>query len=473
MFKKEVYSERRSKLKKEISKGIALFVANHEASMNYPDNTYHYHQDSNFSYFFGLDLPNYAGVIDFESGEEILFGNEVTIDDVIWMGPQPSLTEQAEKIGVQKTKELSSLAGYLQEVMKLGRKIHFLPPYRGEMKIELSGLLHLPVGALKQNSSMELIRAIVKLREIKDALEISEIEKAVATAYLMHTTAMKMAKPGVVEQEIAGIIEGIAIACGGQVSFPVILSIDGQTLHNHLHRNVLKEGRMMVVDAGAETENYYDSDITRTIPVGGKFNQRQKEIYEIVLAANMNVIKNVGPNMEYRKMHTLACRTIIEGLKAVGLMKGNVDDALAAGAHYLFMPHGLGHQMGMDVHEMEGLGEDNVGYDEITIRSKQMGFSGLRMGKTLKPGHVITDEPGIYFVPKLIDVFRSEGKFNEFVNYDKVETYKDFGGIRIEDDLLITENGSRVLGKPIPKTVAEVEETCAQSCDWMKMKDFL
>lgn len=472
MFNKEVYSERRSRLKKEISKGIALFVANHEASMNYLDNTYRYHQDSNFSYFFGLNLPSYVGVIDFESGEDILFGNEVTIDDIIWMGPQPSLADQAEKVGVKNYKELSSLAAYLQGVMKSGRKIHFLPPYRGEMKIELSGLLHLPVGALKENASMELIRAVVKLREIKDSLEISEIEKAVFTAYMMHTTAMKMAKQGVVEQEITGVIEGIAISYGGQVSFPVILSIDGQTLHNHVHHNVLKEGRMMVVDAGAETENYYDSDITRTIPVGGKFNQCQKEIYEIVLAANMNVINNVGPNMEYRKMHTLACRTLIEGLKAVGLMKGDVDEALSVGAHYLFMPHGLGHQMGMDVHDMEGLGEDNVGYDDVTVRSKQMGFSGLRMGKTLRPGHVITDEPGIYFIPKLIDIFRSEGKFKDFINYDKLETYKDFGGIRIEDDLLITENGSRVLGKPIPKTVAEVEETCTQGREWIKMNGF-
>lgn len=473
MFNKEVYIERRSKLKKEIAKGLALFVANNEASLNYPDNTYTYRQDSDFSYFFGLNHPNYVGIIDFESGEEILFGNEVTIDDVIWMGPQPSLSEQGDRIGAGQTRELKTLPEYLEKARQQGRKIHFLPPYRGDMKIEYSGLLRLPVGALKENASIELIRAVVKLREVKDDLEIAEIEKAIETAYFMHTTAMKMAKPGMIEQELTGVLEGISISCGGPVSFPVILSVDGQTLHNHNHHNILAEGRMMVVDAGAQTSNYYASDITRTTPVGGKFDQRQKEIYEIVLAANMNVIKNVGPNMEYLKMHTLACRTIIEGLNALGIMKGNVDEALNAGAHYLFMPHGLGHQMGLDVHDMESFGEDNVGYDEKTPRSKKMGFSGLRLGKTLKPGFVFTDEPGIYFIPKLIDMFYAEDKFKEFVNYDKVMTYKDFGGIRIEDDILVTTNGSRVLGRPIPKTVAEVEATCAAEREWIRMKNFL
>jgi Xaa-Pro aminopeptidase len=322
---------------------------------------------------------------------------------------------------------------------------------------------------VKEHVSLELIKAVIAMREVKSELEIAEMERAANTAYYMHTTAMKMCKPGMVEQEIAGVVEGLSLSGGGPVSFPVILSVDGQTLHNHGHHNVLKEGRMMVCDAGAETENYYASDFTRTTPVGGVFNQRQREIYEIVLAANQAVAANTRPYMPYMVMHTLACRTLIEGLKGVGLMKGDTEEALMNGAHWLFMPHGLGHMLGMDVHDMEGLGETYVGYDDITPRSTKLGFSGLRCGKTLKPGFVVTDEPGIYFIPTLIDMWKAEGKFKEFINYEKLETYKDFGGIRIEDDLLITEDGCRILGRPIPKTVAEVEEICAQGREWIKM----
>jgi Xaa-Pro aminopeptidase len=285
----------------------------------------------------------------------------------------------------------------------------------------------------------------------------------------MHTTAMKMCKPGMIEQEIAGVVEGLSLSGGGPVSFPVLLSVDGQTLHNHGHHNVLKEGRMMVCDAGAETENYYASDFTRTTPVGGKFNTRQREIYEIVLKANQVVAEQTRPGIPYVEMHALACRTLIEGLQGVGLMKGDVEEALKNGAHWLFMPHGLGHMLGMDVHDMEGLGESFVGYDGKILRSTNLGFKSLRCGKTLKSGFVVTDEPGIYFIPTLIDMWKAEGKFKEFINYDKLESYKDFGGIRIEDDLLITEDGNRILGRPIPKTVAEVEDMCAQGREWIKM----
>ncbi len=469
MFDKKVYIERRNKLKNELKSGIALFLANPEASFNYPANTYYYRQDSHFSYFFGLNLPDLAGCIDFESGEEILFGNDFEIDDIIWMGEQPSVNELASRVGIGKSKSYGQLADYIAEALAKGRKVHFLPAYRGKVMIELAALLQIPVSELKAASSLELVKAVIKLKEVKDELEVAEIEKAVDIAWLMHTTAMKMAKPGMKEQEIAGTIEGIAIALGGAVSFPIILSVDGQTLHNHHHHNMLQEGRMLVIDAGAEIGSLYSSDITRSVPVGGKFNQRQKEIYEIVLKANTESIAAIRPNKEYRDNHFLAARIIAEGLKALGLMKGDVDEAVAAGAHTLFMPHGLGHMMGMDVHDLEGLGENNVGYDEHTQRSASFGTAYLRLGKKLKPGFVLTNEPGIYFIPALIDMFRAEKKFTDFIDYNKVETYKNFGGIRIEDDVLVTDTAYRILGKPIPKTVSEVETTAAQMREWIKI----
>ena len=473
MFKKEIYLERRRRLQSELGSGIALFPGNDEAAFNYPANTYHFRQDSHFLYFFGLNNPGFFGVTDVDNNKDHIFGNDFDLDDIIWMGTQPKVSELAAEVGVNHTGSVEELNNFIQEALKKGRKIHFLPPYRGETIIKLSALLNIPVGEIKNSASIELIKAVVKLKEIKDKYEIAEIEKAVDIACLMHTTSMKMAKPGMVEQEIAGTIEGIALALGGAVSFPIILSMDGQTLHNHYHGNVLKEGRMMVTDAGAETTMFYASDITRTVPVGGKFNSRQAEIYQIVLDANMKAIDAIKPGVPYRDVHFLAAKVIIEGLKNAGIMKGNVDDALKAEAHTLFMPHGLGHMMGMDVHDLEGLGENYVGYDEHTVRSKNFGTAYLRLAKKLKPGFVLTVEPGIYFIPALIDQFRSEGKFKDFVDYNKLETYKDFGGIRIEDDILLTESGNRVLGKPIPKTIYEVEKTMAEPREWLKKEGFI
>ncbi|MFA8301303.1 MAG: aminopeptidase P family protein [Hyphomicrobiales bacterium] len=458
MFQAEVYNNRRNKLREEIKSGIALFLGNVDAAFNYPANIYHFRQDSHFLYFFGINKPGFAGVIDFESGEDMIFGNDVDIDDIIWTGPLPSVKELAAQAGVNKTAPMSNLIEVLQKAVAQGRKIHFLPPYRAETVIQLSDLLGLHHSVVKTYVSEELVRGVVKLKSIKEEVEIQEIEKAVDTAYLMHTTAMKMAMPGVYEREIAGAIEGISLANGGPVSFPIILSINGQTLHNHYHGNMLTEGRMMVTDAGAETENCYTSDITRTVPVGGKFNQRQKEIYQIVLDANMKSIEAIRPGIEYRDCHMLAAKTIASGLKDLGLMKGNIEEAVALGAHALFMPHGLGHMMGMDVHDMEGLGENLVGYDEETKRSDIFGTAFLRLGRKLQPGFVLTDEPGCYFIPELIDKWKNEKKFMEFINYDKVETYKDFGGIRIEDDILVTDTSYRVLGKPIPKTIKDIED---------------
>lgn len=462
MFKKEVYVERRNRLKKEIKSGIALFLGNVDAAFNYPANQYHFRQDSHFLYFFGLQNPGFAGVIDFDNDKDYIFGNDFDIDDIIWMGVQPKLADLAAKAGIENTAPYDELAKIVAKAKYEGKKVHYLPPYRGETTIEISNLLGIANADVKPGTSLELIKAVVKLKEIKDEYEIAEIEKAVETAYEMHTTSMKMAMPGTVEQEIAGTIEGISLAKGGPVSFPIILSQDGQTLHNHNHDNVLELGRMMVTDGGAETHECYASDITRTVPVGGKFNERQAEIYQIVLDANMAAIEAIKPGVKYRDIHFLAARVIIEGLKKAGIMKGDVDEALKAEAHTLFMPHGLGHQMGMDVHDMEGLGEDYVGYDENTKRATTFGTAYLRLGKELKTGMVLTVEPGIYFIPDLIDQFKAEGKFSDFVNYDKVETYKDFGGIRIEDDVLVTETGYRVLGKPIPKTIAEVEATMGE-----------
>lgn len=463
MFTKEVYIDRRNRLKKEMSTGIALFPGNVEAAFNYPANTYHFRQDSHFLYFFGIDLPGFAAVIDFDNDQEYIFGNDFDIDDIIWMGPQPKVAELAEQVGITNTSPMSELQNLIAKALKDSRHIHFLPPYRGETDIQLAQLLNTSVFDIRKKASVQLIKAVVKLKEIKDKYEIAEIEKAVDIAYEMHTTAMKMAKPGVIEQKIAGTIEGISLALGGPASFPIILSMNVQTLHNHYHGNVLEEGRMMVTDAGAETQLHYASDITRTVPVGGKFSKRQADIYQVVLDANMNSIESIKPGIKYRDVHFLAAKTIVEGLKNIGLMKGDTEAAVKAGAHTLFLPHGLGHMMGMDVHDMEGLGENYVGYDDQTIRSKEFGTAYLRLGKELKPGFVLTVEPGIYFIPELIDQFKAEGKFTDFINYEIVETYKDFGGVRIEDDVLVTESGYRVLGKPIPKTIEEVERTMAES----------
>ncbi|MDR2084428.1 MAG: aminopeptidase P family protein [Bacteroidales bacterium] len=462
MFDKSVYIRRRNNLQQKVSSGIILILGNNEVAFNYPSNTYKWRQDSNFSYFFGINLQGLAGIIDIDSNEHIIFGNELTLDDIIWMGPQPTLKDNASKVGVTKTKEYTELKPYLDKVIKQGRKINFLPAYRGEHFIELENLLGINHTVINKYVSLELIKAVISLREIKEDIEIVEIERAVNVAYEMHVTAMKMAKPGIYEHEIAGTIEGIALKYGGSVSFPVILSINGQILHNHEHHNLLKEGRMLVVDAGAETDTLYDSDITRSTPVGGKFNNRQKAIYEAVLAANMKGIENIKPGHSNVENHIAAVSILLEHLKGLSMIKGNVQDAVMAGAGGFFMPHGLGHQLGMDVHDMEGFGEDLVGYDEKHKRSSITGIRSLRMGKELKPGHVFTVEPGCYFIPALFDKWKGEGLCKEFINYDEVEKYLDFGGIRIEDNVLVTPDGHKVLGKPIPKTVEEVEAIAKQ-----------
>lgn len=459
MFKPEVYQNRRAKLKKDLeNNGILIFLGNNYSPMNYPANSYHYRQDSSFLYFFGLNLDGYNAIIDTDTGEEILFANELTIDSIIWMGPQPSVKDQAAKAGIVSIAQAVKFTEYVNNAISKGRKVHYLPPYRHDNMIFLNNLLDIPFDKLKENASVEFIKAIVKLRNIKEEIEIEEIEKACNIGYIMHTTAMKMAKPGVVEREIAGTIEGISISHGSIPSFPIILTKNGQTLHNHYHGNTLQKGDLMLVDAGAQTTMYYASDNTRTMPVGGKFTTKQKDVYEIVLNAINKSIEIMKPGTTYLAVHLFACEILADGLKSLGLMKGDVKDAVDAGAHALFMPHGLGHMMGLDVHDMEDLGQNYVGYSDEIQPSKTFGTAFLRMGRKLEKGHVLTNEPGIYFIPELIDLWKKENKFNDFINYDKVYEYMDFGGIRLEDGILITENGSRILGdKRIPITVQEVE----------------
>ena len=452
------YKKRRKDLREKLGNGLIILLGNNEAPCNYPDNTYKFRQDSTFLYFFGINQPGVAGAIDAESGEEYLFGDDVTMDDIIWMGPQPSMKELAAEIGVGNSAPYAKLKELVQKAQKQNRTIHFLPPYRHDTMLCLEDLLGIRVAQLKENCSLAFIKAVVDLRSVKEACEIEEIERACDIGYEMHTTAMRLCKPGVKEQYISGVLDGIASSYGSMVSFATIQSQNGETLHNHYHGNFLEVGRMMLTDAGAETNNNYCSDFTRTVPVGGKFNKRQKDVYNIVVACHDRAIDFAHPGTTWKEVHLNVCKVLAQGLKDLGLMKGNVEDAVSSGAHALFMPHGLGHMMGLDVHDMENLGQIYVGYDDETRPSEQFGLASLRMGRRLQEGFVITDEPGCYFIPALIDKWRAEKMHTDFLNYDAIEAYKDFGGIRLEDDILITKEGSRFLGqKRIPLTVEEVE----------------
>ncbi|MBP8946566.1 MAG: aminopeptidase P family protein [Bacteroidales bacterium] len=457
MFTQSVYINRRNNLKSNGLKGVGLLLGNTESPMNYAANTYKFRQDSTFLYFFGLNLSNLAGVIDFDSGEEYIFGDDVEIDDIIWMGPQPTMKELAGQVGVNKVLPFSNLYEYISKQLNLKREIHFLPPYRAENKILLNELLGISIKELKTKSSVELVRAVVSLRSIKSDEEIAEMEIAAEIGYKMHMCVFKMAKPGIKEQEIAGMMDGISYQYGEGPSFPTILSVHGETLHNPYHNNIMQSGQLLLADAGAQANSFYASDYTRVTPVSGKFTQKQKEIYEIVRRANQNTIEMSAPGQKYLDIHLAAAKVIASGLIDLGLMKGNPDEAVDKGAHTLFFVHGLGHMLGLDVHDMENLGENYVGYDNELNRSTEFGTGSLRFARTLKPGMIVTDEPGIYFIPALIEKWKAENKSSEFINYNQVEKYLDFGGIRLEDDLLITDNGCRLIGKRLPITIDEVE----------------
>jgi Xaa-Pro aminopeptidase len=461
MFNSKTYIQRRAELKKKIKNGIILFLGNNEAPMNYTDNTYHFRQDSTFLYYFGLDRAELAAVIDVDENKEIIFGDDFTIDMIVWMGPQPTIKEEASKCGVKITKPWSELDTICNNAIKQGRKIHFVPQYRYDNILKMHQLLGIGPKRVNDYSSMTLIKSIAEQRYIKSKEEISEIEKALDIAYEMHTAAMRFTKPGMYEREVAGFVEGIALSMGSGLAFPPIFSRNVQTLHNHYYGNKLKDGDLVVNDSGAEAVSHYTSDITRTFPVNGKYSPVQKNIYEIVLQANLTAIREIKPKLNFKFIHLKSAEVITDGLKALGIMKGNTKNAVEAGAHALFFPHGLGHLMGLDVHDMENYGENNFGYDENTKRSTQFGLKSLRYARPLVPGIVLTVEPGIYFIPQLIDKWEAENKFKEFINYDKVNQYRKFSGVRIEDDVVVTNNGCRVLGKPIPKTIEEVEEAAS------------
>ncbi|MCL5279113.1 MAG: aminopeptidase P family protein [Planctomycetes bacterium] len=458
MFPKETYIQRREQLKTRVRSGVVLLLGNGESPMNYAANTYPFRQDSTFLYFFGLDQPGLAAVLDRDEGTECLFGDDPSLDDIVWTGPRPLLRDRSQEVGVMQTAPGKELGQVLSEAARQGRIIHTLPQYRAENARRIADCgLRIADSRGDIPPSPALIRAVVEQRSIKSPEEIEQIEMALGVTTRMQTAAMKMAKPGVFEYEVAGAMEGIMASNGVRPAFPPIFSVRGEIMHNPYYDNRLQDGDIAINDSGAESPLHYAGDITRTIPVGGRFSSRQKEIYAIVLNAQERAIAAAAPGIEWREVHRLAAVALMEGLKELGVVRGDPQEAVAAGAHTLFFPTGVGHMMGLDVHDMEPLGEDYVGYTDTIRRNPEFGWRYLRLAKPVEPGFVITVEPGIYFIPALIDRRRAEGKCSQFIDYGKVETYRTFGGIRIEDDILITPEGCRVLGPPIPKTIAEVE----------------
>ena len=466
MFDKATYVNRRAKLKELVKSGIIILFGNNESPCNFPANGYYpFRQDSSFLYYFGLNRDGLVGVIDIDNDIETLVGNDIDIEDIVWYGSVDSVHDMAESVGVKNTAPMKSLKTICNDAMRQKRRIHFLPPYRHDIKIQIFDLLGVHPVQQKEAASMDLIKAIVKMRSTKEAQEIEELECASVIGYKMHTTAMRLVKPGLTEKYVAGQVDGTANSYGAMVSFPTIFSQHGEIMHGSPSMAELESGRLVLCDCGGETINNYCSDHTRTFPVNGKFTQRQLEIYSIVEACHDHALDVAKPGVKYMDVHFAVCRLMTERLKELGLMKGDTDEAVAAGAHAMFLPHGLGHMMGMDVHDMENFDQINVGFDEETRpRLDQFGTNCLRMGRRLEEGFVVTDEPGIYFIPALIDDWKASGHCAEFLNFDKIETYKDFGGIRIEDDILITKDGCRFLGEHrIPYHPKDVEEFMAQN----------
>ena len=461
MFSKETYISRRKQLAELVHDGIIVLFGNNESPCNYPSNTYApFRQDSTFLYYFGLQEIGLAGVIDTESGEEWLLGDDVDVEDIVWYGSVPTISDLAATVGVANYAPWKKIADIINEAQAKKRRIHILPPYRHDNMIQIMDLMGIHPSKQKEAASINLINAVVKMRSTKTAEEIEELERAAEIGYKMHTTAMRLTRPGVTEKFIGGQVDGIANSYGAMVSFATIFSQHGEIMHGNPSMAELEAGRLVLCDAGAETINHYCSDNTRTYPVNGRFTQRQLDIYSIVEECHDYVLDVAKPGVKYMDVHFAVCRLMTERLKALGLMKGDTDEAVRAGAHAMFLPHGLGHMMGMDVHDMEGLDQINVGFDEETRPNlEQFGTNCLRMGRRLEEGFVVTDEPGIYFIPALIDEWKASGHCKEFINFDLLETYKDFGGIRIEDDVLITKDGCRFIGKNrIPYHPKDVEE---------------
>ena len=459
LFSKSTYVERRNELKKLVGSGLIVLFGNNDSPANYPSNTYKFRQDSSFLYYFGLHRNGLVGVIDVDNDREYLVGDEIDIEDIVWYGSVTSVAEMAEMTGVARTAAMRELPAIVESAKAQGEEVHFLPPYRFDNQIQIMDLLGIHPSQQKAAASLKLIAAVVKMRTPKTEEEIAELERAAEIGYEMHTTAMRLCRPGITEQYIGGMVDGIANAYGCMVSFQTIATQHGEVMHGNPSTAKLEAGRLMLVDAGAETNENYCSDNTRTTPVSGVFTQKQKDIYNIVVECHDHVLEVAKPGVKWWDVHFAVCRIITERLQQLGLMKGDVEESLKAGAHAMFLPHGLGHSMGMDVHDMEGLGQVYVGFDNEVRPSTQFGTNALRFGRRLQKGFVVTDEPGIYFIPALIDDWKKNGTNAQFLNFDKIDEYRDFGGIRIEDDVLITDEGCRFIGsKRIPYHVEDVEE---------------
>jgi Xaa-Pro aminopeptidase len=456
MFTREIYSNRRSRLREEVGSGVLLFTGNDECGMNYADNTYHFRQDSTFLYFFGLDRAGLSAVIDADEGQEIIFGDELTLDDIVWTGTLPTIREESERVGIHRVAPAAALKEYLAAARASGRAIHYLPPYRGDHRVQLLHLLGIPPVEQAAGASVPFTRAVVNQRVYKSDEEIREIEEAVDISADMHLEAMRVLRPGMKESAVAAAVTAVALREGGQLAFPVIATIKGQTLHNHHHHNVTRDGQLFLLDAGAENAMHYAGDLSSTFPVGRRFTTPQKEIFNIALDAHRAAVDALRPGVPFREVHLAACATIVEGMKAVGIMRGDTAAAVRAGAHALFFPCGTGHMMGLDVHDMENLGETWVGYDGQP-KSTQFGLKSLRLARPLEPGFVLTIEPGIYFIPELVDRWRGERHLEEFIRYDRVAPFMHVGGVRNEENYLVTAGGKRRLGKYVPTTVDEVE----------------
>ena len=454
MFSKQTYINRRRTLKEKVGSGTILIFGHNESPSNYPGNTYMFRQDSSFAYYFGQQHEGLAGVIDIDNDTEYLIGNDTGIDEAIWTGPVPSVRDLAEEVGITHTAPMSQLG----HIIAASSHVNYLPPCRHDIMIQIGDLLGIHPLKVRDKASLPLIKAVIDMRTVKTDEEIAEIEKSITVGHLMHTTAMKTCRPGVTERHIAGTLAGIAQSHAYRESFPSIVTMHGEIMHNSPTDQPLEPGRLLLVDAGAESIDGYCSDHTRVTPVSGRFTQQQRDIYTIVEACHDLVIEKARPQMKWLDMHLDTCRLMTTRLKELGLMKGDTEEALRAGAHTLFLPHGLGHMMGMDVHDMEGLGQTHLGYDDEVRPSTEYGLSHLRCGRRVHPGWVMTDEPGIYFIPMLIDKWKAEGRCADYLNYDAIEQFRNFGGIRIEDDILITDTGCRVLGKEtIPYHIDDVE----------------
>ena len=451
MFSKEIYINRRAELLRRMSGqgGIAIFPGNADAPANYRGNDYKFRQESTFLYFWGIDQPFYAAVLDLDTGGETIFADDVDIDDIVWMGPQPSVRSIAESVGVgersgaaagEVSAPYAGFADYVKKAVAQGRKVHFLPQSRYYNCLLLSSLLNIDAEELNRRlpaskvASEPLARAVIGMRLVKQECEIEEIDKSCDLGIRMHTAAREGCVPGVLEQSIVGRMDGITLSEGWGVSFTTILSQNGET--------------------------HSASDFTRTYPCSGKFTTKQREIYDIVHQCNEFAFSMVRPGISYREVHIATVTRMLEGLKSLGIVNGDPAQMAADGIGGLFMPHGLGHNMGIDVHDMEDIGENLVGYDDDQKREGGIGLANLRMARRLVPGNVVTDEPGIYFIPDLIAQWKRDSLDGGRVNYALLEReYLDFGGIRLEDDVLVTAEGARRLGSSrLPIASSDIEE---------------